>query len=261
MKSYTRSSLVLSMLLPVCAMAFTIAPSSLLQPTTRPLSMLALAAKNKKSRRSTGGEGFGKTAPSSTTSFEDSDDVAVDTTNEISTPRALQSIDMTANTKAAAPLKLDPNLSDEERSEQILRQKFGLTSYAEQQGDIKQMLADSAKKEEREKLRNWDKLWPEDKDLFAILPPDVLRGIDSFLKLGLGVCTVLFISAGVFITIEAGSKATGYELPLGLEEFVVNVVQPNFTPGLLVLLGFSVGLGVFSAAQLSSAGSTYREDP
>jgi hypothetical protein len=53
----------------------------------------------------------------------------------------------------------------------------------------------------------------------------------------------------------------GYELPEGLEEWVVNVVEPNFTPLLFVLLGFSVGLGLFSAGQLGSKGSVYREDP
>jgi len=123
------------------------------------------------------------------------------------------------------------------------------------------MVESQKKKEQRDKLRNLDKIWPEDEDVFAILPPGFIKGVDSFLKLGLGVCTVLFIAAGVFITIEAGSKATGEDLPLGLEEWIVNVVEPNFTPGLFVLLGFSISLRVFSVAVGSSAGSTYREEP
>ena len=69
-----------------------------------------------------------------------------------------------------------------------------------------------------------------------------------------------FIAAGIFITIEAGSKATGSPLPEGLETFVVNVVEPNFTPGLGLLLAFSVTLGLFSVALGGSASSTYRED-
>ena len=63
------------------------------------------------------------------------------------------------------------------------------------------------------------------------------------------------------ITVEAFSKSTGSELPGGLEEWIVTVVEPNFTPGLGVLLAFSISLGLFSAAQMGSAGSTYRDDP
>lgn len=103
--------------------------------------------------------------------------------------------------------------------------------------------------------------WPADKDFVSMLPPAAIKGIDSFLKLGLGVCTVAFITAGVFITIEAGSKATGSELPAGLEDFVVNIVQPNFTPGLGVLLGFSILLGLFSIGLGGSAASSYKERP
>jgi len=40
----------------------------------------------------------------------------------------------------------------------------------------------------------------------------------------------------------------------------VNTIEPNFTTGLFVLLGFSVGLGVFAAAQLGSQGAQYKED-
>jgi hypothetical protein len=45
-----------------------------------------------------------------------------------------------------------------------------------------------------------------------------------------------------------------------LDSFIVTTIEPNFTPGLLVLLSFSIGLGLFSAAQLGSAGATYKED-
>lgn len=106
-----------------------------------------------------------------------------------------------------------------------------------------------------------DNVWPEDKDFVAMLPPPVIKGIDSFLKLGLGVCTGAFIVAGVFITIEAGSKAGVYGIPTWLEDFVVNVVQPNFTPGLGVLLLFSVSLGLFSVGLGGSASSSYKERP
>ena len=221
------------------------------------------AKKNKKKRRSTSGEGFGK----SSSSPEASTAVVADAAADSGAPRALQSIDNPASPPPQTTqqqLELDPNLSPEDRSKAILKQKFGLKSYEEQQadlGDYRAVLDAEKKAERRDKLRNVEKLWPEDKDFIALLPPGLIRGVDTFLKLGLGVSTTAFILAGILITIEAGSKATGYELPGGLEELVLNVVQPNFTPGLGVLLGFSVSLGLFSVALGGSASSTYREKP
>jgi len=230
--------------------------------TPRPQSITTqLSAKKKKQR---GGEGFGKqlTKETSSSSFSDEDD----SSSISSSATALQSIDATPQSQStpAESLNLDPNLSPEERSQEILRQKFGLKSYEEQQadlGDYRALLDSENKKEKRTALRNLDKVWPENKNFVEILPPSVIKGIDSFLKLGLSVCTVIFVGAGVLITIEAGSKTNLYEIPKELEEFVVNVVQPNFTPGLGVLLAFSVTLGLFTVGLGSSGSSTYREDP
>lgn len=232
--------------------------------TPRPQSITTqLPAKKKKQR---GGEGFGKQLTketSSSSSFSDEDSSSIS-----SSATALQSIDATpqpqSQSSPAESLNLDPNLSPEERSQEILRQKFGLKSYEQQQadlGDYRALLDSENKKEKRTALRNLDKVWPENKNFVEILPPSAIKGIDSFLKLGLSVCTVIFVGAGVLITIEAGSKANLYEIPKELEEFVVNVVQPNFTPGLGVLLAFSVTLGLFTVGLGSSGSSTYREDP
>lgn len=224
-----------------------------------------LSAKKKKSRGSSAGEGFGKSAVVSESPSKSTSDSLSSEDGSGSAPRALQSIDSAPPTSDSSDnLDIDPNLSDEARSKAILRQKFGLKSYEEQQadlGDYRAIQEAEAKAAQREKLRNIENLWPEDKDFFAVLPPSVVRGIDTFLKTGLGLTTAAFITAGILITIEAGSKATGYELPAGLEEFVTNVVEPNFTPGLGVLLGFSVCLGVFTISLGGSASSSYREDP
>ena len=278
------SSIILLCLLPLSAWAFVTPISSTQQQrhelqllggvssSSRPLlqrtpsSTILSAKKNKKKKRSsTSGEGFGKSA--SAVQDEPTTPAAIDDSATSSAPRALQSIESASSTPSSSPaadLNLDPNLSEEERSQEILRQKFGLKSYEEQQadlGDYKAVIDAEKKKVQRDKLRNIEALWPEDKDFFAVLPPGLVKGIDTFLKLGLGLSTVAFILAGVFITIEAGSKATGSELPGGLEEFVVNVVEPNFTPGLGVLLAFSISLGLFSVGLGGSASSTYREDP
>lgn len=242
--------------------------------------MVIAAKKNKKRRTSSSssGEGFGRSPATSSSAGKANreDDAGGITTDG---PRPLQSIvspsavatrqePLPPPPSAAAPeqpdLDLDPGLSPEERSRAILRSRFGLKSFEEQQADIGNYRAGldaEARKKQRDKLRNIEKLWPEDKDILGVLPPALLKGIDTFLKIGLGICTVAFLAAGVLITIEAGAKATGEILPGGLEAFVLDVVQPNFTPGLGVLLAFSVSLGVFSVALGGSAGSSYREDP
>ena len=116
--------------------------------------------------------------------------------------------------------------------------------------------------EQRKKLNEWKKVADkgEDFDIMQILPPPVLKGIDAFLKVGLGITGVLFILAGLGITAEAWSKTAENPLPENIDTFIVETIEPNFTNGLFVLLGFSVSLGVFSALQLSSASSTYREE-
>lgn len=230
-------------------------------------SSVLFAEKNDRMKSS--GEGFGKSSSSSSNTRAPlrSVDTSTSTQQQQQLPDLSPSSPPSANANNNNNIDNlidDPNLlSPEERSQTILRQKFGLKSYEEQQadlGDYRALLNAEQKKERRNKLRNLDQVWPEDKDFLAVLPPSLIKGIDTFLKIGLGISTVAFIAAGIFITIEAGSKATGSPLPEGLETFVVNVVEPNFTPGLGVLLAFSVTLGLFSVALGGSASSTYRED-
>jgi hypothetical protein len=147
----------------------------------------------------------------------------------------------------------------EDRTGSILREKYGLRTREEQEAaEAKQkQLA-----EQRKKIDDWKKAADEgdDFDLLSVIPDPVLIFIDKFLKVGVAVCTVLFVLAGFAIAVEAGSKATGNPLPQAVDDFIANVVEPNFTPGLGVLLSFSVGLGLFASLQLNSAASTYRED-
>lgn len=154
---------------------------------------------------------------------------------------------------------LDPNMSPEDRTAALLRDQYGMRTREEQQEEARRS---EAAKEQRKKLDDWKKQADEGKDfdIMEVLPAPVLVGIDRFLKAGLAICTVLFVLAGFGITIEAWSKASDSPLPPNIDEFIVNVIEPNFTPGLGVLLGFSISLGAFAAAQLSSASATYRQD-
>jgi|NOAtaT_6_FD_contig_41_1427878_length_921_multi_5_in_0_out_0_1 hypothetical protein len=150
--------------------------------------------------------------------------------------------------KSVSSLELSP----EERGKQLLRDKFGIRSFEERQAELKA-------KQLQEKLQKKLDKKREGKDIFQILPPSMIVFIDRFLKAGLAVSTILFVMAGVGITVEAWSHASGDALPEWIDTFIVQIVEPNFTPGLFVLLAFSVSLGLFSAAQLGSDTSRYSE--
>jgi len=229
----------------------------------RATATILLAERSTKEGRSSGGEGFGKGGGRVSSSMSTSSPL-----QSIDSLTRSSSIDISDINKAPGTTSINDDddssslVSPDERSRTILRSKFGLKSYEEQQadlGDYRALANAENKAKTRNKLRNIESLWPEDRDLLAVLPPSVIRGIDTILKLGLGISTVLFVVAGIFITIEAGSKATGSPLPDGLEGWIVNVVEPNFTPGLGILLAFSVSLGIFSVSLGGSASSTYRE--
>ena len=151
------------------------------------------------------------------------------------------------------------------RTKQILRQQYGLKSSAETEQDVAKLrremeLAGTLKKR-KDGLEKYRQMSDDEFDIFQVIPAPLLKGIDTFLKGGLAVSGTLFIAAGIAICFEAYSKATETPLPEGWDDFITNTVEPNFTPGLGVLLGFSVSLGVFASAQLGSGSSVYSEDP
>lgn len=157
----------------------------------------------------------------------------------------------------AAPVEED--LPPEERAKQILREKYGMKSLEEQRMDAKQL---ERLQERQKQMKEWGKKAKqgEDFEIMTMIPPPLLIAIDRFLKGGVVVTGVLFIGAGLGITVEAWSKTSGQALPEDLESFITNTIEPNFTPGLFILLGFSISLGLFAAAQLGSSGAQYRED-
>lgn len=236
-------------------------PTSLSSSTSTTINTknsILSAKKKKKSNKS--GKGFAKETKTSKPIY----------TQELSS--GFTSIEQVTDASFSTPtieeqdttnMNLDPNLSQEERNRQILKQQFGLRTYEEQQNDIELAKSNAKKKEafqkQRAQLDKIKQMSDDEFDIFAFLPPSLLKGIDLFLKLGLGVSTVCFILSGVGITAEAWTVATGNTLPENVDEFIVNVVEPNFTTGLLVLLGFSVSLGIFATAQLGSGSSVYKE--
>lgn len=225
-------------------------------------SPVVLSAKKNKNKGAN--KGFAKTVDPVEDDYEEEEDAST-TQDSSSSFSGLESINN--NNKLDTPVvvdadvDVDPNAPTQDRTEQILRQRFGLKSYEEQQGDLK---ASEKRREARERKAQLEKLAAIDDgsfDIFAVLPPPLINALDVFLKAGLTISTILFVLAGIGITFEAYASATGKPLPENMDAFIVNTIEPNFTPGLLVLLAFSVSLGVFAAAQLGSASSKYQERP
>lgn len=208
-------------------------------------------------KKASSGQGFGQTPVEKKKTSSPSGD------SSSSSP--LQSVETGASdaipTMEAAPkqvVKTDPNMPAEERAKQVLREQYGLKTLEEQQTDARKREQMAAARQQREQWKQAAE--QEEFDLIAFIPGPVQIFIDRFLKIGVAICTVLFIAAGIGITAEAWSKASGNPLPDDIDAFIVNTVEPNFTPGLLVLLGFSVSLGAFASLQLGSAGAQYKED-
>lgn len=222
----------------------------------QPFPSFALQAKKQKGKAT--GKGFGKVEEGDTSPQAAA---TIDSSTSSGAGSALKSVEGGSNAipTAQAFLQVDENVPVEERTASILRDAYGLRTRDEQDAEAKRQKAD---KDQKKKLAEWKKQADlgRDFDIMAILPGPVLIGIDYFLKAGTAICTLLFVLAGVGITFEAWSKASNSPLPPDIDAFIVNIVEPNFTPGLLVLLGFSVSLGGYAALQLSSASSTYRED-
>lgn len=230
--------------------AFTATPSSLAR---RSVSLVSLQAT---------GKGFGKPSNSAKSTDKNKissngDSSSAPTDNVVivgdnssqQQQQFLTSIEGVEDTTTVKPsLDLDPSLTPDERQEMILRKQFGLTKPGENEGSAW--------------VPQSQRNIPEpEKDLFSMIPAPVLIAIDRLLKAGLAICTSAFMGAGVLITLEAWQHASGDSslITSELDEFIVNIIEPNFTPGLLVLLGFSVTLGVFTIASGGSASSQYRE--
>lgn len=216
-----------------------------IQPNAR--QPIALSAKKGKGKA----KGFGKQTETAQTPTKAS--------QQLEAPGGFSSIeDVSVESFSRPQIEVDPNLSTDERNKAILKQQFGLRSYEEQQGDIK---AAERAAENQKRMQQVKQMKDEDFDIFMVIPPPVIKGIDAFLKFGLTVTTGVFILAGFGITAEAWAVATNHQLPDNIDNFIVNTIEPNFTTALLVLLGFSVSLGIFATAQLGSGSSIYKEEP
>ena len=237
--------LISAVLLVTGTMGFTATPpqtTRTFQVTTVPFSsqMVVLAAKKKKKGK-TSGQGFGKessppppppTSSSSTSSMDETTATRVATTTapapgdtggnflqsvEGGGSNAIPTMDSTpAVTSSRSTSTSDPSLPPEERAQKVLREQYGMRTMAEQKMED-QIQANRRRLDELKKMADSD----QDLDIMAMIPAPILKGIDTFLKLGVAVCTVIFVTAGFGIALEAWSITSGNPLPENIDNFIV----------------------------------------
>jgi hypothetical protein len=236
---------------------------------------MLLAKKKKKTVPK--GQGFGKTTPSSVDhdddDHDDTDDATASTTTTAtstsssseSSPFVLESLAATAakrieSSDSESPSAVVDTTPVAVRTQRILRDKYGLKPLSEQQSDWTKPASSQSADNDIPQQQQQQQQVEQEFDIMTKLPPPVLLAIDRFLKVGLTISAILFIAAGLGVTWEAWSVTSHSPIPDDIDRFIVDVVEPNFTKGLFVLLGFSVSLGIFASAQLGSQSSQYRED-
>ena len=168
----------------------------------------------------------------------------------------LQSIEGGSRELPRAP---SDEVSAEDRAKTLLREKYGMKTLEEERLNAKQLEQLNAQRKRMAELKSKADAG-EDIDLIALIPGPVIQAIYKVCQVGIAITGILFIGSGLGITLEAWSKTSGDPLPENVDSFIVNVVEPNFTTMLLVLLGFSISLGALAAAQLGSKSAQYTED-
>ena len=90
-------------------------------------------------------------------------------------------------------------------------------------------------------------------------PDDVQVAAEKILLGGGLLCLAVFVFIGGAITVDAFSVASGSPLEPGMKAFIVDVLEPKFTPTLIAGFACSISLGGLKALQLTSDDAQYSE--
>jgi len=99
-------------------------------------------------------------------------------------------------------------------------------------------------------------------DPLSRIPKKGQELLERFFAGGALTFGAIFITAGILVSAEALAKVLGYELPVAVDEALIQYVEPALTPSILILFGFSISLGLLKQLQMgsASAGVLYSED-
>lgn len=128
----------------------------------------------------------------------------------------------------------------------------------------------AAKKEEKNKAKKNkafgapvedDENRPFGEAVLAKIPDSVQERVDGFLITGTFIALFIVVSCGIGISLGAFKVVfPAIVIPPEIEDLALNILDPAFTPSVLVFFAFSITLGIFKYAQISSDRTVYRED-
>ncbi|CAM9658507.1 unnamed protein product [Ascophyllum nodosum] len=99
----------------------------------------------------------------------------------------------------------------------------------------------------------------ENSSVLDVVPEETQILIERFLIGGFGLCLLVLIGCGIAIAAEAYFLSTEGKLPPDLDNFVVQTIQPSFTPSLVATFGFSSAWGLLKLGQMGQEGVVYKE--
>jgi len=91
------------------------------------------------------------------------------------------------------------------------------------------------------------------------VPPDAQIALERVLAGGIGACLLVFLGIGGAITYEAFAATSGTPLDPATQQFIVEKLEPNFTPTLVAGFACSILLGGLKTLQLTSDTGQYSE--
>lgn len=97
-------------------------------------------------------------------------------------------------------------------------------------------------------------------NVMANIPMDLQAKIDSILVTGTFLALSFVVLSGIGISLGAFKVVfPQVEISQSVDDLIVNVLSPSFTPGLGVFFFFSITFGLFKFAQVSSSQTVYKE--
>eukprot|EP00903_Cladosiphon_okamuranus_P012716 g11888.t1 len=95
---------------------------------------------------------------------------------------------------------------------------------------------------------------------FDLIPPETQLLMERVFIAGFALCLVFLVFCGCAIGVEAYFLSTQGKLPPDLDDFIVQKLEPLFTPSLGLTFLFSSCLGVLKLGQMGQESVVYRED-
>ncbi|CAN0098312.1 unnamed protein product [Pylaiella littoralis] len=101
---------------------------------------------------------------------------------------------------------------------------------------------------------------PKITSFFELIPPETQLVLERVFIAGFLGCLLFLVACGCAIGVEAYFLSTSGKLPPDLDQFIVQTMEPLFTPSLALTFLFSSCLGVLKLGQMGQESVVYRED-